>query len=424
MKIAFVVSFFDFRNDVRRVMSIVSQQHDVVVLGRAEMREEILRHLPQGIEFREIKEKKVSFWNTLWLKLYVLLKRIPESRNNFYLMELFKASFVTDPAARAKHHRILGWIKRLPKIISYDFYLKRLSYLSSTYLDDIEQFICFTAIADDFLLARLLHENRPVKVYVYSWDHPCKHVCFSERVTYVCWNDPIKEDIVALQHIAPTQVKVVGASQFGYIEEYRRYQPQFARTYPFQYVYVGCAIGIADLVQDEIQVVISVAQTLAKVRPDLRLVVRPYPVQNNWEVYQSLRSLPNVVMDDQYRTADLSVKDGHILEKFEKIAHAKAFFHLGTTMGLEACFTDTPSFIIDFGYTSKDGLSLYSFIHQYQNDRHLIDLAPQNALRSEAHLAEVLGDLDNPTYRLLNQRVQAQYQIQSFETFSETLLKS
>jgi hypothetical protein len=215
---------------------------------------------------------------------------------------------------------------------------------------------------------------------------------------------------------------VLGASQFAYIEEYRRHQAQMARTYPFAYVYMGCAIGIADLVQDEIEVVVSLANRLAVMRPDLKLVVRPYPVQNNWEVYQSLRVLPNVVMDDQYRTVDLSVKDGHILEKFEKIAHAEAFFHLGTTMGLEACFTDTPSFILDFGYVSKDGLSLYSFIHQYQNDRHLIELAPQNAVRSERHLTEILADLDNPTYKTLNQRVQAQYHIKSFEVFANDLL--
>jgi hypothetical protein len=90
-------------------------------------------------------------------------------------------------------------------------------------------------------------------------------------------------------------------------------------------------------------------------------------------------------------------------------------------MGLEACFTDTPSFMLDYGYTSKDGLSLYSFIHQYQNDRHLIDLAPQNAIRSEEQLAAVFKDLDNPVYRQLNRTIQSQYEIKSFEGFARDL---
>jgi hypothetical protein len=422
MKIGFVVSFFDFRNDVRRVMAEVAKQHEVIIFGRPENRDEILRHLPEGLKFRVINERKSSFWNNVWMKLFVLFKRIPKSRHNFFLMELFKASHATDPAVRKKNYEIIEWVRRLPKFISYDTYLKGLNYQKGTDLSEIDQFVCFTAIADDFLLARLLHEKYPVKVYVYSWDHACKHICFSERAHYICWNERIKEDIVHLQHIPPAHVKVVGASQFAYIHEYQQRQAQLPRTYPFRYIYFGCAIGIDDLVKEEVSVAISVAQVLAKTRPELTLVVRPYPVQGNWEVYQALRNLPNVIIDDGFRTVDLSVKDGHILEKFEKIAHAEAFFHLGTTMGLEACFTDTPSFILDYGYKNKDGLSLYSFIHQYQNDRHLIDLAPQNAVRSESHLAEILKQLNNPTYRLLNKQVQAQYQLKSFEQFSEDLL--
>jgi hypothetical protein len=422
MKIGFAVSFFDFRNDVRRVIAEVAKQHEVVIFGRPENRDEILRHLPEGLEFRLINEKKRSLWNTLWIKIYILFKRIPKSRHNFFLMELFKASLTSDPKLLKKNHAIIKWVRRLPKVISYDFYLKQLRYQGATDLAGIDQFVCFTAIADDFLMARLLHEKYPVKVYVYSWDHACKHICFSERARYVCWNERIREDVIELQNIPSTQVKAVGASQFGYIEEFRRVQSQLSRTYPFNYVYVGCAIGVVDLVKEEINVVISVAKVLANARPDLKLVVRPYPVQGNWELYSALRTLPNVVMDDGFKTLDLSVKDGHILEKFEKITNAEAFFHLGTTMGLEACFTQTPSFMIDYGYTSKDGLSLYSFIHQYQNDRHLIDLAPQNAVKSEEQLAHIFKDLANPMYCELNQKVQTQYQIKSFAVFAKDLV--
>ena len=140
MKIGFIVSFFDFRNDVRSVIAEVSKKKQVVIFGKPEHRQEILQHLPEGIEFRLIDERKNSFWNKLWVKLFVLLKQIPKSKHNFYLMELFKASITTDPVVRAKNYQILKWVRLLPKILSYDFYLNRLDYKANTDFKDIDQF--------------------------------------------------------------------------------------------------------------------------------------------------------------------------------------------------------------------------------------------------------------------------------------------
>ncbi len=317
---------------------------------------------------------------------------------------------------------LLRWSQKLPKFISYDFYLRRLRYQAGTQLNDIERFICFTALADDYLLARLLNEKKSVRVYVYSWDHPCKHTCFSQRATYACWSEGIREDVVSLQKISPKQVKVTGASQFGYIHEYLHLPKLTQRALPFRYIYFGCAIGISELVPDELRLIELLSKVLLRVQPNWMLLIRPYPVLANWEHYEALRKLPNVVFDDAFRMQDASVQEDNIQKKYTTIKQAEAFFHLGTTMGLEACFTETPSFILDFGYTSKEGLSLYNFIHQYQNDRHLIQEAPQNAIRSEAHLAEVLQAPDDPRYHELNQAIQQKYALQSFASFTENLL--
>lgn len=426
MKIGFVVSFFDFRNDVRRVIAEVASQHQVVVFGKAQNAEAIQRHLPQGVEFRVINERKRSFLNYLWERIFLLFRAIPRSRHNFFLMELFKASITTDPIKRKKGYQILRWVQRLPKVVPYDRYLDRLQLKRKTPISDIDQFIFFTAIADDYLLARLIREKHPkLKVYVYSWDHPCKHTCFSRRTHYFVWSEPIRQDVIALQNVPAAQVHVIGASQFSYIEEFKStYQRSLPRSYPFPYVYMGCAIGTYDLVADEVQVAYQVARQLATALPDLKLVIRPYPQQANWKLYDVLRDMPNVVIDDGYRNLDLAVKEINIMEKFEKICNAEAFLHLGTTMGLEACLTNTPSFILDFGYTRQDGLSLYNFIHQYQNDRHLIELAPQNAIKSEGELVDVLTRYDAATYRELNQKVQQQYTIKSFGQFAEDLIRA
>jgi hypothetical protein len=421
MKIAFAVSFFDFRNDVRRVIAEVARHHQVVVLGRTEHMASIQKHVPAGVEFRQIAEKKRTIWNTIWERLYLLMRRIPRSRSNFFLMELFKAS--NQPTAKSKSlaMSLLRWMQRLPKIISYDFYLDRLRYQSLTELDDIDLVICFTAIVEDYLLARLIREQKPVRVYVYSWDHPCKHTCFSQRVQYACWSEGIREDIVSLQNIPSGQIAVTGASQFGYIHAYRQ-TDSLPVSHPFRYVYFGCAIGIPELVPDELRLVATLAQSLQAVQPGWKLLVRPYPVLSDWTPYDELRGLPNVVFDDTFRTQDASVQEEAILQKYATIERAEAFFHLGTTMGLEACFTATPSFVLDFGYTTREGLSLYNFIHQYQNDRHLINLAPQNAIRSEENLREVLGHLAAPAFKDLNRAVQKKYTLKSFEAFAGDLI--
>jgi len=420
MKIAFAVSFFDFRNDVRRVIAEVAKQHEVVVLGRSEQAESIQGHLPEGVEFRLISERQGTLGNKIWERLYLLFRRIPRSRANFFLMELFKASYQPDTQKRTKAMRLLQWMQRLPKVLSYDTYLNQLRYQGKTQLGDIDRFICFTAIADDYLLARLIREQKPVLVYVYSWDHPCKHTCFSKHVRYACWSEPIREDIVSLQNIPADQVAVTGASQFSYIEAYR--QTKVPPPYPFRYIYFGCAIGIPALVPDEIRIIKTLAENLQQVQPNWKLLVRPYPVLTNWTFYEALRQLPNVIFDEDFRTGDLSVQEANILKKYATIEQAEAFFHLGTTMGLEACFTQTPSFLLDFGYSTQEGLSLYNFIHQFQNERHLVNLAPQSAIRSEEVLRPLLTDLTNPTFRELNERVQAEYPLKSFAEFAHALI--
>ncbi|GAB2784009.1 hypothetical protein GCM10027275_30130 [Rhabdobacter roseus] len=422
MKIAFVVSFFDFRNDVRRVIAEVAAQQEVVVFSKAEQAGVIQKYIPPQVEFRLIQERQSTPWNRFWERFYLLFKRLPQSRSNFFLMELFKVSNNPDPVQQAKGRRLLQWIQRLPKFLSYDTYLRQLRYQQGTLLDDIDHFICFTAIADDYLLARLIREKKAVRVYVYSWDHPCKHTCFSKKVKYLCWSEGIRADVVSLQGIEPAQVKVLGASQFGYINEYKRHAPMPAPKYPFPYVYFGCAIGITDLVPDELRRVKVLAQVLAQAQPTWRLVVRPYPVLTNWTYYEELRQLPNLVLDDDFRGSDTSVSEVHIHQKYATIEQAEAFFHLGTTMGLEACFTGTPSFILDFGYSTQEGLSLYNFIHQYQNDRHLINLAPQNAVKSEEALRAVLEDPTQPKYQELNQLVQQQYPLKSFTELVQGLI--
>ena len=415
MKIGFVVSFFDFRNDVRRVIAQVARHHTVVVFGTARDAAITRRHLPQQSSFRVINEKKNTFGNYVWERIYFLFRRIPGSRHNFYLMEYFKASLAKERSQRLKNYLLIRLIKLLPRLISYDTYLDHLHYHSETNSSDIDHFVFFTAIADDYFLARLLTEKRSVRVYVYSWDHPCKHTCFSTRVKYNVWNAALGEDLAGLQRIPRKNIRISGSSQMAYIEEFLRKKRSLPCPYPFRYIYFGCAIGLETLARQEAIVIESIADQLAANRPDLRLVIRPYPFMRNTRQYEQLRLHPTVVLDDQYRTDDWSVSEEQISRKLNILHHAEAFFHLGSTMGLEACLIGTPSFLIDWDIPSSSPLSLYNFTHQYQNEKYLLCQSPANAIRSPDELKEVFLHLDDHRYTVLNNTIQTNFPLPSFE---------
>src|SRR6185312_8861391 len=146
------------------------------------------------------------------------------------------------------------------------------------------------------------------------------------------------------------------------------------------------------------------------------------PVLNQWDLYNEIKNLPNVIMDDAYRGKDLSIKDAQVLEKYEKIQNAVAFLHLGTTMGLEACFTGKPSFIVDFESKNKKVLSLYSFTHQTQNEKYLINASEKNTFKSIDDFRLFLQSTNDSSYLELKQKVKDEFPVISFQEFSKALV--
>ena len=424
MTLGFVVSFFDFRNDVRKVIEILSSGNKVIVFYKPDDEEKILNHKISNVEYRPILEKRRSIKNIITEQLFLYFKKLPKSRNNYFLMEFFKISNLKNDKAIRKGKFILKMQKILPRLMSYDQLLRALKPACNTEISDIDQFIVFSEVADDSFMARLIKEKKKIKFYVYSWDHPFKHTRFPSYPDYLCWSDGLKDDLIKMQHIRASQIKVIGASQFGYAHEFNKLLSAglVEKTFPFEYIYFGCALGINELVPEELAIIKKLAEVTIKIRPDLKFVVRPYPVLNQWDLYSEIKNLPNVVLDDSYRGKDLSVKDAQVLEKYEKIQNSIAFLHLGTTMGLEACFTGKPSFIVDFESKNKKVLSLYSFTHQTQNEKYLINASKKNTFKSIADFKLFLQSPYDPSYLELNRTVKELFPVISFSQFSEAIL--
>ena len=63
--------------------------------------------------------------------------------------------------------------------------------------------------------------------------------------------------------------------------------------------------------------------------------------------------------------------------------------------------TSTPSFLIDFGYDEKNKsiINVKNGIHQYQNEKYLINIKKPNVINSEHKLIMILQNIDSDIYR-------------------------
>lgn len=370
-KIGIVAQYLNSRHDVREFINTLARYHEVVVFLRPHDKQ-LSSLLADKIEVRTIDAKiDKSIWNNVLIILYKLFGKLPVSEHNYFITEFFKLNNVRlSKSYRMKETFLLNLSKFTPKFISYDGYLKALHYKRSTKVDDVDEFLCFTQIYDDLFFAHVLETGKRTKVYVYSWDHPCKMKTFSNRVSeYLVWNKGLKEDLIALQFIEAQKIRIFGATQLTYIHDFLEDSKPYNRYYPFEYIYFACATGYPKLVKQEVAVIEKTAAYLATAFPELKLVVRTYPFFGAEEHYASFKNYTNIVVDDYKSRFDPEKEPLEVIkDKLMKISTAKGVIHLGTTFGLEAAYFNSPVILADMVSEYQE---LHEFVHQYQNDKYL-----------------------------------------------------
>lgn len=417
MKIGVLAHHLDTREDLLMLLGLLSDDHDVVAYIRKSDRQKISKLLPKVTVIPVPLLTGISrIFQLIWQGTYLILGTLPASQNNYYLTErikLLNSSY--KKWSKRLQSSLLLLSKVTPKIISYDQYLNGLIRIKTSFTidQDIDTFLCFTEISNDWIFAKILLQEKPVWTYVYSWDHPCKMKTFSKRTNYLVWNEGIKHDLIDLQHIEANKIQIWGATQFASIEQFLKSGKTDLENCRCNvpYIYLGCATGYDDLARQEVKYCQQIANHLQTTLPDWKLVFRPYPFQKNREIYESLKTFSNVIFDES-----ISPKDKYLF-----IKQAKAFFHFGTTMGYEATYFETPSFLLDIADKTKSAL-LRDFIHQYQNDKYL-NTIDSLVIKNNAGLIDVFKNLSNkPPEFYSNSKLRLSTPLHSLPVMAEKLI--
>lgn len=421
-KIGVLAQYLNSRHDIREFINTLASQYQVVVFLRPNDKH-MASLLSEKVETRTIQAQvKRSIWNNILIVCYRLFGVLPVSQHNYFITEFFKLnnaslSFWT----KSRETLLLQTSRFTPKFISYDAYLRMLKYKKQTPIDDIDEFLCFTQVYDDLFFAHILESGRKTKVYVYSWDHPCKMKTFSKRVSeYLVWNEGLKEDLNGLQCIETNKIRVFGATQLTYINEFLKQSKSIPAYYPFDYIYFACATGYPKLVRQEVSIILKTAKYLIEKHPFVRLVVRTYPFFGAEELYAPLKEQPNIVIDD-YKSRFKNHSDALLIinDKLIKISQAKGLIHFGTTFGLEAAYFKAPVVLADIAGQFK---VLHEFVHQYQNDKYL-NLEYRNVAKSwEAYEQVISGIIEGHTdLQLYNPKVASSTALLSMNELAERL---
>lgn len=368
-----LINHYDARNDIRELVAELGRHHRVVLFGRAGS--VMAEHLDPGVEFRPCRRvRKVRRW--LADQAYRHFGFIPRSRENFLVNELFKLAHL--PALRRASARISLAIRMAsPFRISAETYLRWLRPCDETEIGDIDGFLLITEFADNALTARIASSGKATCAYVYSWDHPCKHTVMSTFIgTYAVWNSRLAHDLRELQGIPDASCKVVGATQLVRIQGALPFlpSPRSGSIEGRPYFYFGCGVAPLALARQEMRVVRRLAESMRANAPDCLLLVRPYPMSHGVDLRPMLADLPNVRWDDAFRSKQVgrSLGTGDVDERIALQRGARAFFHIGTTMGFEGAFLDVPCVLIRPPGAGEAGAGEFAQLLEFTRQYHLV----------------------------------------------------
>lgn len=412
------------RHDINSLLDKLSFSKKIVIFTTSNLARVVEEKIcNKKVEIR-IADEKPNFKNKLWQNLFRYFGYLPKHINTFYIIGLFRINNQSHGLKKLWSRIQFQLILHLPKYMHFDTYINRIdSKVFEVDLEGIDNMLFFTEISSQIFLSKCLNETINIFCYVYSWDHPPKFRTFSKHISYFTWNKCISIDLMDSWGIDESKILDLGSTQFTYIHNYLKIKEKSysCKPYAYDYIYFVCSTAYTLLVKQEVTYVGRISKIIEESNLPYRIVFRPYPNLKNWDFYSPLRKLNNVVFDDDFRSNHYLISEEKIYDRYWKIDHSLALIHFGTTLGLEACFFNSPSLIVDIAETSN---LLNQFVHQYQNEKYLLLKGYDNVIQSENQLKDILLNLKNKRLKLLsyNKSVIDKFRLRSVDEIANGIL--
>jgi hypothetical protein len=299
------------------------------------------------------------------------------------------------PGERALHYlRALAGALGLRRS-QYTDVLERTYRHSHEYSAELDGYKALVFMPTSIQDKRVIFEarNRGIRVccWLYSWDNALKDNEFlTDADRYLVWNEETREDLCRVHGIAPERTEIVGAVQ---MDDLRNMDLSTVGKEPRPTVLYACCAGLPFHVEQEVELILHIRRILDDVNPECVLQIRPYPFRKEIDVYARIRKAPGIdVLDfgDVLEERIVISREDAIM-RMHQIQRAWCFINLGSTIGLEAAYTDTP--ILQLAYTLPTTLPDHEDIRHAMKNEHLKYLVlPQcpNTIHDPAALRDAL----------------------------------
>lgn len=375
----------------------------------------IMRYLRNRLSFSIATHNRLTYeelrqdYDTMLLPIYSVKRHPLYALVMFFARELNTAITRRQRAlwlgSRSRRTRVLHHIREcMGKIglrrYSYADALKWLYRRSSCYDDILKD--CRVLIYNPVFVEdkRILFEAHAagIKVisWVYSWDNPFKDNEFiSWANAYLVWNEENRKDVSRLHNVPPERIHVTGPAQMDYLKG----RPSSPPSPPNKrYILYPCATGVEDHVLQEVEVIINLRHLIDSIDPEVELLVRPYPFRLKLETdpYACLRTRRGIAVANFGEIVDgrLLINSAVEEERYLQFRDAVCMINFGSTIGLEAAYTDTP--IIQLAYSSAESsdasLSL-GLVFENEHLRYIIRREYPNVVENDEALTRCLQDI-------------------------------
>jgi hypothetical protein len=281
---------------------------------------------------------------------------------------------------------------------SYSRALKFLYRNSNRYGDLLEgyKFLIFSpfTVVDKRIIYEAQKKGIRIICSVFSWDNPWKDNEFMpDADRYLVWNKESRANLQKLHGIPPEIVDIVGPTQFDYLLDRR---PSSRRKEKSRYVLFTCSTGTPYYIVQELELVLLTRRLLDEIEPETGILVRPYPFSNDEHAYDSLEGERGIEVASYGTFRDLKVEmtRDDLDDRLAQIEGAACVVNVGSTIGLETSYTDTP--IIQIAFTLPGDRKPWQDLSRVFGKDHLswiIDDEYPNTVHDPAQLKQVLADV-------------------------------